>query len=159
MSTTTVIRRPYDAYSLPREVTGALSPIPPALWFRELDVADRALVLRHTVPQEYGEVAEVLAPVFATRRVSTPERLTRNLHAIAEQAQTSNIWIVSDGQEILGAMLTPQPRFLDSGVFTFSILGVGPRGRGLGLERILADHAVQVARSLGLHQVDMRTVA
>lgn len=157
-----VIRRPYDAYSLPCEVIASLSPIPPALWFRELDIRDRALVLRHAVPAEYGEVGEVLAAAFTTGCASTPEYVA-GLHAIAERAQTSNVWVVADEVGILGAVLTPQPRHLGSDVFTvnipftFNILGVGPRGRGLGLGRVLADHAVRVARSLGLRRVDIHS--
>lgn len=150
------VRRPYDAYSLPREVIASLSPIPPALWFREFQVGGQQLVLRHAVPDEYDEVGDVLAAAFTTGCTSTPEYLA-GLHAIAERAQTSNVWVVVDDEGVLASVLTPMPGVLDSEIFTFNILGVGPRGRGLGLGRVLTDHAVAVARSLGLRRVDIHS--
>lgn len=146
-------RQPNDAFSLPPEVVASLSPVPARLWYRELG---SGLVLRHAVPAEYQEVGDVLAAAFTTGCWVTEEYLA-GLHAIAERARTANVWVVADDRGILAAVLTPQPRHLDADAFTFNILGVGPRGRGHGLGRVLTDHAVDVARSLGLRTVEIHS--
>lgn len=150
------VRRPLDAHDLPPEVIASLSPIPSTLWFRELQVHGRELALRHALPEEYPEVGDVLETAFTTGCTSTPEYVA-SLHAITERARTSNVWVITDDRGVLAAVLTPMPRFLDSDTFTFNILGVGPRARGLGLGRVLTDHAVAVARALGLRRVDIHS--
>ncbi|AFV88097.1 Acetyltransferase [Acidipropionibacterium acidipropionici ATCC 4875] len=152
----TIVRPVIDAYSYPPEVIASLRPIPVDLWFRDLGASRLGrLVLRHALPEEYGEVGDVLEAAFTTGCWSTPEYIV-GLHAIDARARTSNVWVVADDEGVLAAVLTPQPRYLD-GPFTFNILGVGPRGRGLGLGRLLTDHAVNLARALGIDSIEIHS--
>lgn len=152
----TIVRPVIDAYSYPPEVIASLRPIPVDLWFRDLGESRLGrLVLRHAPPEEYGEVGDVLEAAFTTGCWSTPEYIA-GLHAIDARARTSNVWVVADDEGVLAAVLTPQPRYLD-GPFTFNILGMGPRGRGLGLGRLLTDHAVNLARALGIDSIEIHS--
>ncbi|AXE40191.1 GNAT family N-acetyltransferase [Acidipropionibacterium virtanenii] len=155
----TAVRPVIDAHSYPPEVIASLRPIPVGLWLQVLGdsrVGSGPLVLRHALPEEYEEVGDVLEAAFTTGCWSTPEYIA-SLHAIESRAATSNVWVVADDDGVLAAVLTPQPRYLESDAFTFNILGVGPRGRGLGLGRLLTDHAVDLARSLGLGTVEIHS--
>ncbi len=109
-------------------------------------------VLRLAEPQEYAEVGRVLQAAF-TRDFAVTEWYLEHLAQIAERSRTSHVWVVAGADGILGAVLTPKPQYHRDGAFTFNILGVGPRGRGLDLGRALVGHCVALARALGYRLV------
>lgn len=114
---------------------------------RELRLAD---------PDEFDEVGRVLQSAFTTGCWVTPTYNER-LAAIADRSVTAHVWVVADGEGVLGAVLTPKPQYLRDPAFTFNILGVGPRGRGLRLGERLVEHSIALAKAFGYDGVEIRS--
>jgi len=112
--------------------------------------------IRLARPEEYAEVGRVLQAAFTTGCWVTKAYHAR-LGAIAERAQTADVWVAVDEEGILGSVLTPKPGHTPGDAFTFNILGVAPRGRGLGLGARLVHHAVEVARNQGYDRIEIRS--
>jgi putative glutathione S-transferase len=127
--------------------------IPAALLRWELD-GGRAL--RLAKPSEFDEVGRVLQGAFETGCWVTPS-YREQLAAIARRATTAHVWVVADAEGILAAVLTPKPQYHHEEAFTFNILGVGPRGRGLNLGWLLTDHSVELARAWGFSGLEIRS--
>ncbi len=119
--------------------------LPTELRYQDLG-AGRALRLAH--PEEFPEVGRVLQAAFSTG-CWVSEWYHDHLAQIAARAAGAHVWVVGDGEGILGAVLTPKPECHRDAAFTFNILGVGPRGRGHNLGWQLTDHCVALARALG----------
>lgn len=112
--------------------------------------------LRLATPDEFGEVGEVLQSAFTTGCWVTPT-YKEHLAGIADRALTAHVWVAADADGVLGAVLTPKPQYLRDPSFTFNILGVGPRGRGLKLGERLVEHSVALARAFGYPVVEIRS--
>jgi glutathionyl-hydroquinone reductase len=113
-------------------------------------------VLRLADPSEFVEVAEVLHAAFSNGCWVTPS-YREHLGAIGARAVTAHVWVVADAQGVLGAVLTPKPEYHREADFTFNILGVGTRGRGLNLGWQLTDHSVALARAFGYRRLEIRS--
>lgn len=113
-------------------------------------------VLRLADLDEYDEVGRVLQAAFTTG-CSVTEWYHDHLAVIAPRAQTAHVWVVADADGILGAVLTPKPQFHSGDAFTFNILGVGPRGRGLRIGRALVEHSIALARFWGYSLVEIHS--
>ncbi len=127
--------------------------IPPALLAWDLG---GGRTLRLATPAEFGEVGAVLQSAFTTGCWVTPT-YKEHLAGVADRAVTAHVWVVADAEGVLGAVLTPKPQYLRGDAFTFNILGVGPRGRGLKLGETLVDHSVALARAFGYPVVEIRS--
>jgi putative glutathione S-transferase len=113
-------------------------------------------VLRLARPDEFDEVGRVLQAAFSAGCWVTPT-YRDHLARIAERAAVAHVWVVADADGILGAVLTPRPELHRDDLFTFNILGVGPRGRGLDLGWQLTDHSVALARAYGYPGLEIRS--
>lgn len=112
--------------------------------------------LRLAEPSEYDEVGAVLQAAFTTGCWVTPTYLA-HLAEVRLRALTSHIWVVLDAEGILGVVLTPKPQHHSPEQFTFNVLGVTARARGLGVGWHLVDHSVAIARALGYATVEIRS--
>lgn len=127
--------------------------LPPGLLRRDLG---GGRTLRLADPGEFAEVGAVLQAAFTDGCWVTPW-YHDHLAEIAPRSVVAHVWVVADARGVLGAVLTPKPQYHAEEAFTFNILGVGPRGRGLGLGRELVDHSVALARALGHRWVEIRS--
>lgn len=113
-------------------------------------------VLRLARSSEFDEVGRVLQAAFSTGCWVTPG-YREHLAGIAARSATAHVWVVADDEGVLGAVLTPKPQYHRDRLFTFNILGVGGRGRGLSLGLRLVDHSVQLARAFGFPGLEIRS--
>lgn len=113
-------------------------------------------VLRLAEPSEFDEVGRVLQAAFSSGCWVTPTYHDQ-LAQIASRATTAHVWVVADADGVLGAVLTPKPQYHREEDFTFNILGVGSRGRGLNLGWLLTDHSVALAREFGYRQLEIHS--
>lgn len=116
------------------------------------------MIVREAEPAEHTGVGELLDAAFTTGCWVTPE-YRAHLHRVAERAATWHVWVATDpgSPELLAAVLTPRLEHYDRPDFTFSVLGVGPAGRGRGLGRVLVDHALDLGRQAGFARVAIRS--
>lgn len=113
-------------------------------------------VLRLARTSEYAQVAHVLQEAFTTGCWVTPTYLA-HLADVGPRSATSHVWVVADEEGVLGAVLTPKPQHHLPEWFSFNVLAVSPRGRGLNLGWQLVDHSVAVARALGYPGLEIRS--
>ena len=114
-------------------------------------------VIREARPEEYPGAEDLLVAAFTTGCWVSPD-YERGLRTLAHRAELFRIWVAVDADEhLLGLVLTPRIEFLEAAEFTFSLLAVGPRGRGLRLGSALVDHAVKLARSYGFAQIEIHS--
>jgi putative glutathione S-transferase len=112
--------------------------------------------IRLARPDEFAEVGRVLQQAFSTGCWVT-SAYNAHLADIEPRSVTAHVWVAADAEGILGAVLTPKPQYHRDEEFTFNILGVGPRGRGLDLGRQLTDHCVALARAWGYERLAIRS--
>ena len=112
--------------------------------------------MRLARPEEYAEVGRVLQQAFSTGCWVTPW-YHEHLAEIAQRAQSSHVWVVVDAEGVLGVVLTPRPDAHTGASYTFNILGVHPRGRGLNLGWKLVDHAVTLAAAAGYRDIEIHS--
>lgn len=112
--------------------------------------------IRLARPDEFAEVGRVLQSAFSTGCWVTPA-YNAHLADIGPRSVTAHVWVAADAEGVLGAVLTPKPQYHREDEFTFNILGVGPRGRGLALGRHLTDHSVALARAWGFDRLAIRS--
>ena len=67
------------------------------------------------------------------------------------------MWVVADGEGILAVVLTPRPDVHTDTSYTFNILGVHPRGRGLNLGWKLVEHVVELAVAAGYRDIEIHS--
>jgi putative glutathione S-transferase len=110
-------------------------------------------IIREARPDEYSAAEDVLVAAFTTGCWVAPG-YQRGLRSLDQRAATWHIWVALDRSgQVLGVVLTPRVRHWDQADFTFSVLAVGPAGRGLGLGGALVDHCVKLARSYGFDRI------
>lgn len=112
--------------------------------------------MRLARPEEYPEAGRVLQEAFSTGCWVTPW-YHDNLAQIAPRAESSHVWVVADPEGILGVILTPRPDVHTDESYTFNILAVHPRGRGLNLGWTLVHHAVSLAREGGYRNIEIHS--
>lgn len=127
--------------------------LPPHLVRQDLG-GGREMRLAH--PEEYPEVGRVLQEAFSTGCWVTPWYY-EHLAYISERAESSHVWVVADPEGILGVVLTPRPDVHTDEKYTFNILGVHPRGRGLNLGWTLVHHVVSLAREGGFRDIEIHS--
>ncbi len=129
------------------------SLLPPHLLREDLG-GGREMRLAH--PEEYSEVGRVLQEAFSTGCWVTPW-YHEHLADIAGRAESSHVWVVVDGEGVVGVVLTPRPDVYTEDSYTFNILGVHPRGRGLNLGWRLVDHVIDLAVAAGYRDIEIRS--
>lgn len=112
--------------------------------------------LRLARTDEFDLVGALLQEAFTAGCWVTP-RYLQHLGDIASRAAVSHVWVVSDSVGLLGAVLTPKPQHHRPRLFTFNVLGVAPRGRGLQVGWALVDHSVALASALGYAGLELRS--
>jgi putative glutathione S-transferase len=112
--------------------------------------------LRLARPGEYEAVADTLVAAFNEGCWVTP-MYESGLRSVAARAPVFHIWVVVDNAGVLGVVLTPKPQYHRGPHFVFSVLAVGPRGRGLNLGWQLTDHSVALARAFGYTAVELHS--
>ncbi|MDR2453654.1 MAG: GNAT family N-acetyltransferase [Bifidobacteriaceae bacterium] len=108
------------------------------------------LIIREARPEEYGAAEDVLVAAFTTG-CWVSEDYERHLRTLAQRSAAWHIWVAAaaDGGGPLAVVLTPRVEFWTRDHFTFSVLAVSPKARGLGLGAALTDHAIGLARAHG----------
>ncbi|QXT61926.1 GNAT family N-acetyltransferase [Tessaracoccus palaemonis] len=112
--------------------------------------------LRLARTDEFCRIGALLQEAFTAGCWVTP-RYLEHLADVAGRAAVSHVWVVSDSAGLLGAVLTPKPQHHRGRQFTFNVLGVGPRGRGLQVGWALVDHSVALASALGYAGLELRS--
>ncbi|MDR0627175.1 MAG: GNAT family N-acetyltransferase [Bifidobacteriaceae bacterium] len=113
--------------------------------------------IREARPDEFPAAEDVLVGAFTTGCWVSPG-YQAGLRRLGERAQLFHVWVAADAaDQILGLVLTPRLRYWDRPHFTFSVLSVGPAGRGLGLGRALVSHSIDLARSYGFDRIEIHS--
>ncbi|MFR0573819.1 GNAT family N-acetyltransferase [Bifidobacterium boum] len=132
----------------------AMESLPESL-LRE-DLPD-GFTLRLAAPDEYDAVGDTLEDAF-TDGCWVTEEYKQGLHAIEQRARTSDVWvIVNHHNDVVAAVLTPKPEYVEGERYTFNVLGVGSAGRGHGLGKALVRHALAVAHAYGYRTVELHS--
>ena len=127
--------------------------LPPHLLREDLG-GGREMRLAH--PGEYAVVGRVLQEAFSTGCWVTPWYHEHLAH-ISQRAESSHVWVVVDSEGVLGVVLTPRPETHTDTSYTFNILGVHPRGRGLNLGWKLVEHVVALAVAAGYRDIEIHS--
>ncbi|MCW5954498.1 MAG: GNAT family N-acetyltransferase, partial [Propionibacteriaceae bacterium] len=114
-------------------------------------------LIRQARPEEYAAAEDLLVAAFTTGCWVAPD-YEQGLRNLAERAGVFRIWVAVDAADrLLGIVLTPRVEYHRDDAFSFSILAVGPHGRGLGLGGLLVDHAVDLARAYGFTDLEIHS--
>lgn len=135
--------------------TATVDPTLP-LWAERVELPDGRLI-RQARPDEYPAAEDLLVAAFTTGCWVSPD-YEHGLRNLPGRAETFRVWVAVDADDrLLGIVLTPRVEYLRGGSFSFSILAVGPHGRGLGLGSLLVDHAIKLARAYGFSEVEINS--
>ncbi|MDR2564841.1 MAG: GNAT family N-acetyltransferase [Bifidobacteriaceae bacterium] len=114
-------------------------------------------VIREARPDEYTAAEDLLVAAFTTG-CWVSEGYEQGLRRLGQRAEAWHIWVAVDAQDhLLGIVLTPKVEFWTPEHFTFSVLAVGPDGRGLGLGAALTNHAIALARAYGFQVIQINS--
>jgi putative glutathione S-transferase len=112
--------------------------------------------LRLARAAELDGVGALLQEAFTDGCWVTPTYLA-HLAEVRRRSALALVWVIADADGPLAVVLTPKPQHLVGDAFTFNVLGVGTRGRGLGLGHVLVDHSVKLAAALGYDRLEIRS--
>jgi putative glutathione S-transferase len=113
--------------------------------------------IREARPDEYAPAEDLLVAAFTTG-CWVSEGYEQGLRRLGQRAETWHIWLAVDQTDsLLGIVLTPRVEFWTPEHFTFSVLAVGPAGRGLGLGAALTNHAIALARAYGFRVIQINS--